>query len=55
MDELTDLKFNCTRRHFLSSSSLGLGAFGVVWIAQYVLLDRVLFNLRRPAVADQRM
>jgi uncharacterized protein DUF1501 len=26
MDELKDLKFNCTRRHFLSSSSLGLGA-----------------------------
>ncbi|HEY8550368.1 MAG TPA: DUF1501 domain-containing protein [Vicinamibacterales bacterium] len=26
MKELDDLKFNCTRRHFLSATSLGLGA-----------------------------
>jgi hypothetical protein len=26
MEELDDLKYNCTRRHFLSSTSLGLGA-----------------------------
>jgi hypothetical protein len=26
MQELDDLKYNCTRRHFLSSTSLGLGA-----------------------------
>jgi hypothetical protein len=26
MDGLDDLKFNCTRRHFLSASSLGIGS-----------------------------
>ena len=26
MDGLDDLKFNCTRRHFLSAASLGIGS-----------------------------
>src|SRR4051794_10953293 len=29
MSDLDDLKFNCSRRHFLSSASLGIGAFGL--------------------------
>jgi len=29
MNELDDLKYNCSRRHFLSSASLGLGALGL--------------------------
>ena len=29
MKELDDLKYNCSRRHFLSSASLGLGALGL--------------------------
>jgi putative flippase GtrA len=32
--------------------SANVGAFGALWIAQYVLLDRVLFR-RRPSVAPE--
>jgi hypothetical protein len=44
MDELKDLKFNCTRRHFLSSSSLGLGATALA-----ALLDPSMLEATTPA------
>jgi Protein of unknown function (DUF1501) len=38
MRELNDLKYNCTRRHFLSSASLGVGATALASLLDPVLL-----------------
>ena len=48
MRELDDLKHNCSRRHFLSMSSLGLGALGLA-----SLLDpRLVSGETGPAAGD---
>ena len=39
MRELDDLKYNCTRRHFLSSTSLGIGALGLASLLDPALLS----------------
>ena len=39
MRELDDLKYNCTRRHFLSSTSLGIGALGLASLLDPRLLS----------------
>ena len=38
-DELDDLKFNCTRRHFLSATSLGIGAPALASLLDPALLS----------------
>jgi hypothetical protein len=38
MRELDDLKHNCSRRHFLSSTSLGIGALGLASLLDPLLL-----------------
>ena len=38
MRELDDLKYNCTRRHFLSSASLGIGATALASLLDPALL-----------------
>ena len=50
MDGLDDLKFNCTRRHFLSAASLGIGSTALA-----ALLDPSLLAAgpRRRARPDQ--
>ena len=48
MNELDDLKYNCTRRHFLSSASLGLGATALASL----LLDPAIAASAPPAPAD---
>src|SRR5262245_66670936 len=48
MCELEDLKYNCSRRHFLSRTSLGIGALGLA-----SLLDpALLFGETGPASDD---
>src|SRR6187397_1117580 len=39
MRELDDLKYNCTRRHFLSRSSLGIGALGLASLLDPAILS----------------
>ena len=39
MRELDDLKYNCTRRHFLSKTSLGIGALGLASLLDPRLLS----------------
>ena len=39
MRELDDLKYNCTRRHFLSKTSLGIGALGLASLLDPALLS----------------
>ncbi len=48
MKELDDLKYNCTRRHFLSSTSLGLGATALASL----LTPALLAGDGRPAPRD---
>ncbi len=50
MSELDDLKFNCSRRHFLSSASLGIGAFGLASLLDPRVLSAA--GPSAPATAD---
>ena len=50
MSDLDDLKFNCSRRHFLSSASLGIGAFGLASLLDPRVLSAA--GPSAPAAAD---